>query len=45
MSAHPLFKSFLFDELGTVLDIDYETVIKAASCVKDNIFIIYQRNE
>ena len=29
MSAHPLFNSFLFDELGTILNIDYETAIKA----------------
>lgn len=44
MSEHPLFKKFLFDELSTIIDIDYEAVIKASSCVENNKFMIYEKN-
>lgn len=43
MSEHPLFKKFLFDELKTIIDINYEVVIQASACVENNIFTIYQR--
>lgn len=41
MSAHKCYKSFLFDQLGKALTIDYEKIIAAASCVTRNVFEIY----
>ena len=44
MSEHSLFKGFLFDELSTIINIDYDAVIKATTCVENDIFFIYQRS-
>ena len=41
MSAHKCYKSFLFDQIGKALPIDYEKIIAAASCVTRNVFEIY----
>lgn len=43
MSAHPCYKGFLFDELSTIIDIDYEQIIKASQCVENAVFPIYKR--
>lgn len=44
MSEHPQFGGFLFDELKTILEIDYAKVIAASSCIENNIFFLYQRD-
>lgn len=43
MSEHPLFSDFLFEELKTIIEIDYEAVIKASCCTDNNVFPIYVR--
>lgn len=45
MSGHPLYDTFLFDELKTIIDINYNNVIKAATCVENNEFIIYKKGK
>ncbi len=43
MSEHRCFKSFLFDQIGRVLPIDYQKIIDASTCTKKNIFEIFIR--
>lgn len=43
MSEHPQYGGFLFDELKTLIEIDYGKVIEASSCTENNIFFIYKR--
>lgn len=43
MSEHPQYSGFLFDELKTLIEIDYGKVIEASSCTENNIFFIYKR--
>ena len=45
MSEHPRFQPFLFEELKTIVEIDYEAVIKASSCIQNNVFSVYKRPE
>lgn len=45
MSEHPQFSGFLFDELKTLVRIDYNKVIEASACIENNIFILYNRDE
>lgn len=44
MSEHPQYSGFLFDELKTLIKIDYGKVIEASSCTENNIFFIYKRD-
>lgn len=44
MSEHPQYSGFLFDELKTLIEIDYGKVIEASSCTENNIFFIYKRD-
>ena len=44
MSEHPQYGGFLFDELKTLIEIDYGKVIEASSCTKNKIFFLYQRD-
>lgn len=44
MSEHPQYSGFLFDELKTLIKIDYSKVIEASSCTENNIFFLYQRD-
>ena len=41
MSGHRCFKSFLFDQIGKALPIDYQKIIDASICTTDNVFEIY----
>lgn len=43
MSEHPQYSGFLFDELKTLIEVDYSKVIEASSCVDNNIFFVYKR--
>lgn len=43
MSGHPLFKKFLFDELGKLVETDYQAIIQSSTCIENNIFILYKR--
>lgn len=43
MSAHPCYKSFLFDELPMIIGVDYEQIIKASQCIERAVFPIYNR--
>ncbi|MDE6731321.1 MAG: hypothetical protein K2J77_00400 [Oscillospiraceae bacterium] len=45
MSEHPCYKEFLFDELKTLIKIDYNKVIEASTCTENNIFFIYKRDD
>ena len=44
MSEHPQFRVFLFDELKTLVTIDYNKVIEASACIENNIFFLYKRD-
>lgn len=44
MSEHPQYSGFLFDELKTLIEIDFGKVIEASSCTENNIFFIYKRD-
>ncbi len=44
MSEHPQFSVFLFDELKTLITIDYGKMIEASTCTENNIFFLYQRD-
>ncbi len=43
MSEHPSYRSFLFDQLGKAIKLDYDTIIKASICTENHIFVIYKR--
>lgn len=43
MSEHPLYKKFLFDELTSIIEVDYNVIIEAAVCCDNKIFIIYKK--
>lgn len=45
MSEHPQYSGFLFDELKTLIKIDYGKVIEASTCTENNIFFIYKRED
>lgn len=45
MSEHPQYSGFLFDELKTLVEIDYKKVIEASTCTENNIFFLYRRGE
>ncbi len=45
MSEHPDYKVFLFDQLGKKINLDYDQIIAASTCVENNIFKIYVSNE
>lgn len=45
MSEHPRYSGFLFDELKTLIKIDYGKVIEASTCTENNIFFIYKRED
>lgn len=44
LSEHRCFRSFLFDQIGKVLPIDYQKIIDASTCTKKKIFEIYIRD-
>ena len=41
MSEHKCFNSFLFDQVGKVLPIDFQKVIDASTCTDNGVFEIY----
>ena len=41
MSSHRCYKSFLFDQIGKALPIDYLKIIEATTCTTNNVFEIY----
>ncbi len=45
MSEHRCYKSFLFDQIGKVLPIDYQKIIDASSCTENRVFEIYRKAE
>lgn len=45
MSEHPCYKAFLFDELKTLVKVDYSKVIEASTCTENNIFFLYRRGK
>ena len=44
MSGHKCFQDFLFDQIGKHLLVDYEKVIEASTCIENDIFVIYKRD-
>ena len=45
MSEHKCYSSFLFDQLGKALPIDYQKIIDASSCTDEGVFMIYEKEE
>ena len=43
MSQHRCYKSFLFDQIGKALPIDYEKIIEASACTENCMFEIYTK--
>ncbi len=43
MSDHSCYKSFLFDQIGKVLPIDFNKVIDDSMCVDNNVFVVYKK--
>ena len=43
MSEHRCYKSFLFDQIGKALPIDYEKIIEASACTENCMFEIYTK--
>lgn len=43
LSGHKCFKSFLFDQIGKVLPIDYKKIIDAASCTDNRTFELFKK--
>lgn len=43
MSEHPCYGTFLFDQLGKTLELDYNMMIKASTCIENNVFVIFKR--
>lgn len=43
MSEHECFQDFLFEQIGKHLEIDYQKIIEASSCIENNVFEIYRR--
>lgn len=44
MSDHRCYETFLFDQIGKVLPIDYQQIIEASSCTENSVFEIYVRD-
>ena len=44
MSEHECFQTFLFDQIGKALPIDFQKVIDASVCKENNVFEIYRRD-
>ncbi len=43
MSEHNMYKTFLFDQLGQAIELDYQQIIDAAMCKDNHVFVIYRR--
>lgn len=43
MSEHPCYSTFLLDQLGKTLELDYNMMIKASTCFENNVFVIFKR--
>lgn len=43
MSEHRCYKSFLFEQIGNALPLDYQKIIDASMCTERNIFEIYTK--
>ena len=43
LSGHKCFKSFLFDQIGKVLPIDYKKIIDASSCTDNRTFELFKK--
>ena len=44
-SGHRCYESFLFDQIGKVLPIDYKNIIEASACTTDKEFVLYERED
>ncbi len=44
-SDHRCYESFLFDQIGKALPIDYQQIIEASSCTENRVFEIYVREK
>lgn len=45
MSEHKCYSTFLFDQIGKILPIDFQKVIDASMCIENNVFEIYRKSE
>lgn len=43
MSEHPLYNNFLFEELGKVIELDFQAITDAASSCDNAEFIVYEK--
>ena len=43
MSGHPLYSTFLFDELKQIVDLDFQAIIEASACTENKMFLLYRR--
>lgn len=43
MSSHPDYQTFLFDQFGKSVKIDYNKIIAASTCTENKIFEIYKK--
>jgi len=41
MSGHRCYFSFLYDQIGKILPLDYQKIINASRCIDNNLFEIY----
>ena len=42
MSEHPFYETFLFEQLGKILELDYNEIIQASMSVDNKLFVIYK---
>lgn len=43
MSSHPDYQTFLFDQFGKSVEVDYNKIIEASTCTENKIFEIYKK--
>ena len=41
MSEHKCYQTFLFEQIGKVLPVDFQKIIEASVCTENNVFEIY----
>ena len=43
MSEHPSYETFLFEQLGKILKLNYNEIIQASMSIDNKIFVIYDK--
>ena len=45
MSEHRCFQTFLFEQVGKALPVDYQKIIEASTCIEKGVFEIYRKSD